>query len=542
MDKNTAHPKASISMPEVAKKRPLTMSSRSANVELNSSSAISLTQLLTVRGPHTVDRSDEGTLNRNSKGQSDDSEGEKGDSERKRQSSSVHHKYTTRINQDSADKSGGGGVRASPSACGPVSAGIVTAKSSDAILGHALRYVEKCLVSLARNKASTNSSTTIATNISVSISGGASHHAALHGSLDSSRIYDTSYENVLLSRQICMCVFSLFTGYLSPGHEEHTVDTASSAPAPFDRVTLSGMPDLVDGSTFVSRTSDGCKNRAKVYATPINSLNAVKESDFTQEITLLSDQILLSNVSEIRRCQALSLATRFLLYCNKDCTRLLRDIVAVHKARAQTCWNLGVVKGLLSKRKKRGFGFSDSEEEEEVTENLKMKERETEKKKGKGQCDGEEHDYADDERSSSIIPSIRSAPVCILPDTATTAVYQMDRKDSYCFLSALLTTTHPSTVISAKNWTIRKNNTSPSSSSSSSTHASSTKRRRNSGLQTPLNQNISATSGTASEKHAHSLVFKIEELEWRLLQIRQELDGHRGVQSAKKRKVKNDEM
>ena len=531
IDKGTALPQASVSMSGVAKKRPLTMSTRSANVELNSSSTIRLTQLLTVQGPHTADRSDEEIMDLDSKGQCEDSDGDAADRQRKMQSSSVHPKDATRTDQ-SADKSGSGGVRASASACDPVSAGIVTAKSSDAILGHVLRHVEKCLTLLARNVAKTNSSSTIATNIRVSTSGGASRHAALDGSPDSSRTDNTSYENILLSRQICMCVFSLFTGYLSPGHEESTVDTPSSAATSIDGVASSNVPDIMDSHFVASTKSDGCKDRGRLT----NSTNAVKEGDVAQESLLFSNQTLLSNVSERRRCQALSLATRFLLYCNKDCTRLLRDIVTMHKSRTQTCWNLGVGKGLGSRRKKRGYGFSDSEEEEAEMEKIKLKESEMEKQKGEGQCDGEEHDSDGDEMSSSTDPYKRSAPVIILPNTA--AVPPMDRKDSYCFLSALLTATHPSTVINAKDWTLRKNST---SSSSSPTHASST-RQRNSGAQTASNQKNSAASGVVSEKHAHSLVFKIEELEWRLLQIRQEIDGHRGLRPVKKRKVRSCEL
>lgn len=177
-------------------------------------------------------------------------------------------------------------------------------------------------------------------------------------------------------------------------------------------------------------------------ATPTNSTNAVMESDVMHQASLSSNQILLSDVSERRRYQALSLATHFMLYCNKACTRLLRDIVAVCKSRTQTCWNVGVGKGLGSKRKKRGYGFSDSEEEEEEME--KRKERE----KGKGHCDGEEEDSDGIEMTSSVAPSTRSAPVSVLPVTAIT--HPVDRMDSYCFLSALLAATDPSTVISAK--------------------------------------------------------------------------------------------
>ena len=43
--------------------------------------------------------------------------------------------------------------------------------------------------------------------------------------------------------------------------------------------------------------------------------------------------------------------------------------------------------------------------------------------------------------------------------------------------------------------------------------------------------------GDSSDKHAHALIFKIEELEWRILLLIQELDKARSTQMIKGRKV-----
>ena len=500
--------------------------------------------------------------------------------------------------------------------------GIVTMKSSDAILCHILRHVEKSMVILGKNimknksgnennqknengngNSAGNSRTRKALstycditdkvpneNLSAVPSQSCKESSVEHSSIDLKNKGDVVNH---LARQICRCIFVLFT-------ETPALSIASNIINPLSPGIRDRNPRIanrINSNTAHSIEFLGHRNSQKLNSTvstmstvSTGGLKGIRYDDDSSSLEILDSgfdarnvpkkNILLRNISDRRRCQALSMATKYISHCNKDCLRLLKDISAAYKARnilsssthptstrhdggkrrrsEDDVWgdSFGMRGKGKGKSKKRGYGFSDSEDEDQEvvleTEASDTKEKEKEKEQEKDKesvCDADDDD-SDIEVHHTLIPAAASAPPPMFVQPKGNVPYVSCAVHTpYSFLEALLAVTKPSSVLGAKEWFFNKTpheqkrtagnskNSDPSSSTSSkqnfNPYSNSTKSENE-------NENEKKTPGnnSSSDKHAHSLIFKIEEVEWRLLQLIRELDKQRQVLSNGKRKVR----
>jgi hypothetical protein len=257
--------------------------------------------------------------------------------------------------------------------------------------------------------------------------------------------------------------------------------------------------------------------------------------------------LMLGNVSERRRGQILHMATKYVSRCNRDCARLIRELLTISKeqfskesvgegrsndvkrSRVDDIW---AASSYASKsKKKRGDSFSESDSDDQDSVHADHR--------GDSQGQSNKIGEAIPPNNSKVLDvrdQLRSQPSRSRP--------------TYSFLHALLAVVEPSVLIAAKEWIQRKQ---PREGINSNTNSSTfqtiksipvLKSRQQSKEQRETEESYhSMEKSTAqpvaapSDKHAHSLVFKIEELEWRLLLLVQELQRSSQTQSSRRRKV-----
>jgi hypothetical protein len=510
--------------------------------------------------------------------------------------------------------------------------GIVTMKSSDTILGHILRHVEKSMVTLGKDmknknenenftyenekdqkneNGNENSGSKSRTRTALPTHGSTSDKVPNENlsAIPSQSCKESSVERSSIvmknkgdlanhpAHQICRCIFVLFT-------ETPALNIASNILKPLSSGIRNRIPRIanrIKSNTEHSIDLTGHGNRKVNSNVSTGGLRGIRDDDDSSSVEILDSgsdarnvpkmNILLRNVSERRRCQALSMATKYISHCNRDCLRLLRDISLANKARnilsssthltstrhdgskrkrsEDDVWGdsfemRGKGKGKVrGKSKKRGYGFSDSEDEEEEVVLEKEGSDEIDKEKGIEQdiekekesvCDVDDDD-SDIEVRHSLKPTTAPAPPTMFVHPKGVIPYVPRAAHTpYSFLEALLAVTKPSSVLGAKEWFFNKTpheqkkivgnskNSDPSSSTSSKQNSNSNSNKNKNENENENENKKNPGNNTSSDKHAHSLIFKIEELEWRLLQLIRELDKQRQVQCNKKRKVRSTKL
>ena len=533
------------------------------------------------------------------------------------------------------------------------SEGIVTLKSSEVVLGHILKHVEQCMATLNKTIISINSRSNRATG-SIgcnSVRNMSSNHSdrSPHGAVENVKSLSgyqiigdenedgESSSNSFFARQICQCIFTLFephtmtpTELAAAASTSATSSFPSSSPSPstsFPSSTTSNTHSrsLSAGSVrqtaSVLYTSTTTPTTSTAATTLSSGLKMYRKNGHSSSActnigteTLVPDPpvrpLMLKNVSERRRGQVLSMATRYLSHCNRGCARLLREILAISKERTlrenirqynersekrgrerggNDMWeNPGTGSG----KRKKGSRYESSEEDDDMSDDgasdsdgekgghgLRKRRANNDGDKDSSSCNIDNGDGSSQDRGynptagfcESILgsgtysrPGSRavagSGPktgphsgMCSGPGSgidssslpSTEKSYggaQFTREEegnlsesAYCFLEAILSVAAPSVIISAKEWIVHKtssdnNNIQQSASGESdskrqraSSNASSAKNVKNS------KNSIDIPSGAPSDKHAHALTFKLEELEWRLLLLIQELDRARST-------------
>ena len=523
--------------------------------------------------------------------------------------------------------------------------GIVTMKSSDTILGHILRHVDKCMVTLGRdiiknknedgNITCENENETETGNENQNCNGNENVKSGnagctrtvprTHNNLTDNEPNSTNKMGNVLSqkhkessskhsnhvmknrrdtiyhtaRQICRCIFVLFTETPTLNISVNT-NLNPNPISPGIRTRNPRIANRINSSTAHNTDSSG--SRELNYTASTGGFQGVRDNDdisINKNSNFASDarnvhkkNILLRNVSERRKCQALSMATKYISHCNKDCLRLLKDIIEAFKARnvlfsstyssstrydgnkrrksEDEVWGEsfqmagrgnGKVKG-----KKRGYGFSDSDDDDEEGINVEIKGSRCEDELGeeKGRVVQKENDEmkesesacgADDDDSDIDVRhslKARTTPHIMFVHPKSNVPYvQRTVYTPYSFLEALLSITNPSCVLGAREWYFNKKNLHDQNknignlkNATSSSVTSKSNKNENVNENENGNENGKKISGnnSSSDKHAHSLIFKIEELEWRLLQLTRELDKQRRVQCNRIRKVRFNSM
>jgi hypothetical protein len=450
------------------------------------------------------------------------------------------------------------GVRAkkiTPKAAAAVGSeeGIVTAKSSDALLGHVMRHVERCMTTFARNLLSKRSETASDRPVSArsyppqvtSKHSNASecNTSTPQGTLEKGPIEPkectVSMGKQTLAQQICRCVFSLFEespglpGDLSSSNHSHRSVIGSAG------CDVSGST-VIDLSVSALLTEGGQgRNEAPRKAAVCNTPSS--DRALSNTTTAVLRQLLLHNVSERRKCQALSMAAQYMYQCNRDCSNLLKRLLTVSKdrmqlsnsTRASSIENDGRKRrrgesGYCNSkydrvgqgRRKKGCTFSDIEEDEEEEEEVLSL--------------NEEVDETRNEGRPGTTESRRASPAPHTPISGP-SVSSVPPEHSYSFLEALLAVVSPSAVIGAKEWILRKYTQDPQiEKTAQQSSKGPSKRRRSQDLKS---ERGATAAGVASDKQAHSLIFKIEEFEWRLLSVLQELDRQQKCTPGRHRRV-----
>ena len=520
--------------------------------------------------------------------------------------------------------------------------GIVTMKSSDTILGHILRHVEKSMVTLGKditNNKNENENISCENEINCVFDSRNGNVSVNNGDAVRTRTVPPTHNNLTdngpsptdkmgnilpqnykessskysshviknrrdtinhSARQICRCIFVLFT-------ETPTLNIFANTDLNQNPL-ISGIRERnprignrIKSSTVHSTGSSG--SRELNYTASTGGFRGIRNNDdvsIHENSKSASDarnvpkkNILLKNVSERRRCQALSMATKYISNCNKDCLRLLKDITEASKARnvlssraysSSTRYNgnkrrksedevwgesfqIGGRGNAKVKRKKRGYGFSDSDDDDEEGINVETKGSHDREKEGKEErkqdkevqkendekkereslCGGDDDDSDVDVRHS--LKARTTTHTMSVRLKSNIPYVQRTVYTPYSFLEALLSVTNPSCVLGAREWYFNKTphdqnkdvgNSKNDNSSSSASSRQNKSKNVNENEEEEENENDKNVPGnnSLSDKHAHSLIFKIEELEWRLLQLIRELDKQRHVQSNRKRKVR----
>ena len=128
-------------------------------------------------------------------------------------------------------------------------------------------------------------------------------------------------------------------------------------------------------------------------------------------------------------------------------------------------------------------------------------------------------------------PSAPSAPSLFGPCHPSSPPEQC-----YSFLEALLSAVDPSAVIGAKEWILRKSIQDPAQIGKiiQPSLKGDLKGRKSKDLKSDKGATAACV---ASDKQAHSLIFKIEEFEWRLLSVLHELDRQQKCFPRRQRQV-----
>ncbi len=179
---------------------------------------------------------------------------------------------------------------------------------------------------------------------------------------------------------------------------------------------------------------------------------------------------MLASVGESNKSQALRLAARFITRCNRDCARLLKGVTTHHRGVAQTASGLKRTHSHSS----NSFGHSGDNSGGNRTDWTDARPRKRQKQQPS-------YGFSDSDEEAETLPASSLPSAAVTPDPAP--------NPQYAFLHALLTVVSPACLMGAKDW-------------------------------------ISHRTGAPgpSDKHAHALVFRIEELEWRMLLLVQEMD------------------
>jgi hypothetical protein len=535
-------PTRAMSPPRAVTKPPLSMTTRSADVDLFSSSSVKLLPVSTAQDPSAASRKDpvidEDSAQVTSKMSSD--EDNSGD------------------NGSGSDHGSPKGVRAkkiTPKAAAAVGSeeGIVTAKSSDALLGHVMRHVERSMTNFARNLLSRRNET--ASDRLVSARSYPPQVTSKHS--NASESYTSTPQGTLekgpmepkqctvstgeqtMAQQICRCVFSLFEE--SPG-----LPGALSSSNHSQRGVIGSAGCDVSGSTvndlsvseLLTEGGQG-RNEAPCGAAVCNTSSS--DRTLSNTTTAVVRQLLLQNVSERRKCQALSMAAQYMYQCNRDCSNLLKRLLTVSKDRMQLSKSTrtssigndgrkrrrgesGYCNSKYDRvglgRRRKGCTLSDIEDEEEEEEEILSL--------------NEEDDETRNEGRPGTTESRRASPAPHTPLSGPN-VSSVPPEHFYSFLEALLAVVSPSAVIGAKEWILRKSTQDPQiERTAQQSSKGPSKRRRSQNLKS---ERGCTAAGVASDKQAHSLIFKIEEFEWRLLSVLQELDRQQKCTPGRHRRV-----
>ena len=232
--------------------------------------------------------------------------------------------------------------------------GIVTQKSSEVILGYVLKHVDRSMIELNKFLIRSNSRASVMGGSSarthstvygnhsytdahradrdgegsdwirheggdngVGVWGDATGHGIGEEEGKGGRMSGYSYQAHLL----CKCIFTLF--------EVYPISIPIPVPIPLPAM-LFPTPATTSSSSCSSSSSFSSSS------TSINNDDAVSSGAVGVTAGVVganTGPLMLKNISARRRGHVLSMASKYLSHCNRDCARLLREAVAISKER-----------------------------------------------------------------------------------------------------------------------------------------------------------------------------------------------------------------